>query len=152
MQLKRAAADDVRTVFRIARDTISAVYYHYYPRGAVDYFLALHSEKNIEKSITEDKVYIITENGAEVGTVTVRENEILRFFILPEHQGRGLGNTVMDFLEEDILKAYGVVRLDASMSANEMYERRGYRPIRFNRLRTDNGDYLCWYEMEKTAG
>lgn len=151
MKLKIADDGDIKTVFSIVGDTIRAVYGHYYPKGAVDYFLALHSDENIAKSVAADKVYIISDNGIAVGTVTVRKNEILRFFILPEYQGRGLGSAVMNILEEDILNCYDCIRLDASMSANEMYERRGYRPTRFNRLKTDNGDFLCWYEMKKSA-
>ena len=56
----------------------------------------------------------------------------------------------MDILEKRILEKYGKVQVDASFPAESMYLKRGYEIIAFEKIKTANGDYLCYHIMEKT--
>ena len=47
MKINAAKEADFDTVRSITQQTIKAVYPHYYPKGAVDFFLAHHRKKKI---------------------------------------------------------------------------------------------------------
>ena len=54
MQLKRA--ESPVKVAEIAEKTIRAVYPHYYPSGAVHFFLALHNEQRIREAFVWEDI------------------------------------------------------------------------------------------------
>ena len=92
MSIIRVDISDMKTVKYITTETINSIYPHYYPEGAVDFFLGHHNDKNIENDIRVGIVYLCFDNeNNAVGTVTVKENEICRLFVLPEYQGNGYG-------------------------------------------------------------
>ena len=52
-------------------------------------------------------------------------------FVEPEHQGRGIGTCLMDFLEHEALaKRIERVWLVAGLPAVKFYEKRGYEFVR----------------------
>ena len=51
MSIRRAVLSDLHTVRHISATTIAAVYPHYYPKGAVNFFLEHHNEANIQKRV-----------------------------------------------------------------------------------------------------
>ena len=112
----------------IAHTTIKQVYPHYYPDGAVTFFLNHHSKDCIMGDIADGYVFLCRDNeGRIVGTVTVRENEIGRLFVLPQYQGNGYGKEMLDFAESEIAECYGNIILDASLPAKSIYLKRGYK-------------------------
>lgn len=136
-------------VAEIVEKTIKAVYPRYYPSGAVQFFLDLHSEQQIRAAMADEEIYIAKAKGVAVGTGSIRRNEICRLFILPEYQGNGYGSGLMDLLEERVLKQYPKVHIDASFPAESMYLKRGYRITSYEKIETENGDFLCYHTMEK---
>ena len=147
MTIKKSAINDFAIIKNIVQTTINTVYPKYYPGGAVDFFLKHHSDKNIKNSIEDDEVYLFSENNTIIGTGTINGNEIDRLFILPEFQGKCFGTKALDYFESEILKKYEDVVLSASFPAFEMYQKRGYVPFQYNKLLTENGDYLCFFNM-----
>ena len=95
-------------------------------------------------------VYLVLndENNA-VGTVTVKENEICRLFVLPEYQGNGYGRELISFAENKIMQKYDNIVLHASLPAKAIYLKRGYKEVEFHSIKTENGDYLCYDMMIK---
>lgn len=55
----------------------------------------------------------------------------------------------MDLLEARVFENYPVVHVDASFPAESMYLKRGYRIISYEKIETENGDFLCYHTMEK---
>ncbi len=151
MQIITAQRADLRTVCEITETTIRAVYPHYYPKGAVDFFLAHHKEANIHADIANGDVYLLLdEEGTAAATVTIRGNELCRLFVLPEQQGRGYGRALLDFAENAILEEHPFVRLDASLPAKRIYLNRGYIVVDYDVIRTPNGDHLCYETMHRS--
>ena len=149
MNIRQANDGDFQTVQTIVQQTISEIYPHYYPAGAVRFFLAHHSEAAIRKDLADGLVFLLlTDAGAAAGTVTLRNNEICRLFVLPAHQGNGYGRALMDFAETEIAKQYDEIVLDASFSAKAIYLKRGYTPVSYHTIEAD-GDYLCYDLMKK---
>ena len=149
-RIRRAAAEDLPTVRAITRETIEAVYPHYYPAGAVAFFLAHHNDDAIRLDIAENRVYLyISDNGQAVGTVTVTENDIGRLFVLPAHQGHGYGGALLRFAEKLIAQQYAEAVLDASFAAKAIYLRHGWQETGWHLISCENGDYLCHDTMKK---
>lgn len=149
MSIEKADISDLNTVKKICRKTISEIYPHYYPKGAVEYFLLHHSEKNISEDIENGRVYLCVDNGNAIGTVTLNKNEICRLFVLPEYQGRGFGGELLDFAENTIFESFGNIMLSASFPAKSLYIKRGYKETEFNIIKTNYKDFLCYDTMVK---
>lgn len=145
-------ADCPEQVAAIVRETIQKMYPHYYPSGAVQFFLDLHSAVRIEKAMSSEEIYFAMVQGNIVGTGSIRRNEICRLFILPEYQGKGYGSRLMDLLEARIFENYPKVHVDASFPAENMYLKRGYQIVSYEKIETENGDFLCYHTMEKVRG
>lgn len=150
MGIRQAVLTDLSTVKHIAESAISEIYPHYYPKGAVEFFLEHHSGKKISDDIKRNRVYLClgTLQNA-VGTVTVKGNEICRLFVLPAYQGRGFGREMLDFAERIIFERYANALLDASLPAKQIYLKRGYKEIQYNSILVSGNDFLCYDVMEK---
>ncbi len=146
MQLMRAECP--RTVAEIVEETIKAVYPHYYPLGAVQFFLSLHKEEQIREALDREDIYLAVVQGRIVGT-SIRRNEICRLFIMPEQQAKGYGSMLMDLLKDKVFQKYQVVHIDASFPAESMYFKRGYQIKTYEKIETEGGDYLCYHTMER---
>lgn len=150
MDIRKADISELGLVKNIAHRTIKAVYPHYYPLGAVGFFLAHHSDEHIRKDIEEENVFLlIDDEGNAVGTVTVNGCEINRLFVLPEYQGNGFGSRLISFAEEIATQKYGFAELSSSLPAKEIYLKKGYKEVEFHKILTENGDYLCYDYMKK---
>ena len=149
MKIAQAKAGDLDTVSRIVQDTIGAVYPRYYPAGAVRFFREHHSREKIAGDIEAGAVYLIGDEGAPAGTVTVSGDEICRLFVLPQRQGNGYGRALLDFAEGLVARRYASARLDTSLPAKAIYLKRGYRETEYCVLETPGGDFLCHDVMAK---
>lgn len=150
MSIKKAVLSDLGTVKRISERSISETYPHYYPKGAVEFFLRYHDEKSIADDISRERVFICFEKEQKaVGTVTVKDNEICRLFVLPEYQKYGYGREMLDYAESVILDKYTEVVVDASLPAKSIYQRRGYKAAEFNTIKVGYNDFLCYDVMIK---
>ena len=149
MSIINAGKSDFEAVKKITAQTIECIYPHYYPHGAVEFFLSHHNDENIVSDIERGIVYLCIDNNNAVGTVTIKENEICRLFVLPEYQGKGYGRELISFAEKRISETFGTITLHASFPAKAIYLKRGYVPTEFHSIKTDNGDYLCYDMMVK---
>ena len=61
MELKRAECPV--KVAEIVEKTIRAVYPHYYPSGAVQFFLDLHNERRIREALAREDIYFAEVQG-----------------------------------------------------------------------------------------
>ncbi len=150
MNLVRAMGNHLETVKFIVKNTIETIYPNYYPAGAVDFFLKHHSENTIKKAILDGSVYLLQDEDTYVGTGSINKNEIGRIFVLPQYQGKGYGTALMNELEKIIYRNYTEIILDASLPAYEMYIHRGYVPMEYHSIKTENGHYLCYHVMKKS--
>ena len=149
MQIKRAKFEQAEDVKYITEKTIREVYPHYYPKGAVAFFIEHHNVKNISEDIVENDVYLLYDEEQMVGTLTIKKNEINRLFVLPEFQRKGYGKLLLEFAENEIAKQYNEIVLDASLPAKVIYKKRGYLERETHSIKTDNEDYLCYDVMYK---
>lgn len=146
----KASAKQFDTVREITHKTINEIYPKYYPTGAVKFFIVHHNDNNILTDINNGNVYLLNVDDKDVGTVTVKDNEILRLFVLPQYQHKGFGRELLDFAEELISRNFCEILIDASLAAKKIYKLRGYIETEYNQIETKNGDILCYDIMKKT--
>ena len=102
--------------------------------------------------IEAGKIYLcINDEKQPVGTITIKENDICRLFVLPEFQGKGYGRELLDFAENEISKTYEEILLDASLPAKRIYLKRGYKEKESHIISANYGDFLCYDIMVKEA-
>lgn len=151
MSIVKAKLSDLQVVMQITSKTISEVYPHYYSKGAVEFFLELHNNDRIANDINLQYVYLcINSEQNIVGTITIRNNNIYRLFVLPQYQGKGYGREMLDFAEDSIFNNYSTIKVDASLPAKSIYQKRGYMETEFNKIKVNYNDFLCYDVMTKT--
>jgi GNAT superfamily N-acetyltransferase len=105
-------------IYNVVHNTIEEIYPKYYPRKAVDFFHNHHSKENMLENLPKEYTKIIMENSKIIGTGSAKENEIGRFFILPEYQNKGYGKLLLKELETVIIrKEYNNIILASSLGA-----------------------------------
>ncbi|WP_313583058.1 GNAT family N-acetyltransferase [Lacrimispora sp.] len=149
MNIRQAERKDLETVKSITSCTIQTIYPRYYPSGAVDFFLSHHNEDHILDDIDSQRVYVLVNEENALGTVTIRDFEICRLFVLPLYHGKGYGRMLLEFSEQLIAGQFNKIQLDSSLPAKEIYLKRGFKEIASHHIITENGDYLCYDVMEK---
>lgn len=149
MRIVKASDEHINIVKSIVKKTIETTYPNYYPQGAVEFFLRHHSDDAIKKAIINESVYLIQAEDEFIGTGSINGNEINRLFVLPQYQGHGYGTALMNELEKIVFYSYSEIVLDASLPAYEMYVHRGYMPVKYHKIKTENGHYLCYHVMKK---
>lgn len=149
MEYIKAVTKDTEQIAALVQDTICEIYPKYYPREVVEFFCELHSKENISKDITNSSVGILINDNTIIGTGCYKNNHITRVYVKPVYQGQGYGSYIMQCLENEIGLEYDVVRLDASLPASHLYEKRGYRTIKHERWNVKNGAILVYEVMEK---
>lgn len=152
MKFIKATLEDFDIVKNIVHSTIKTIYPHYYPMGVIEFFLKHHSDLNIRKGIETETVLLMEVDGVVVGTGSTYENEIGRMFVLPEFQGLGYGTSLMKELEDIIAKEYSKILLHSSLPAYNLYIKRGYVTVKYEKIITPNEDVLCFNIMEKPVG
>ena len=151
MEIKNYIEPYFEEVFEIVHKTIEEIYPKYYPRNAVDFYHnILHSRESMEKQIPNETILVLIENNEIIGTGAVFENEIKRFFVLPEYQGKGFGRILLLELEKIIKNSkYAKIVLYSTLGSYEFYRKNGYLQKKFLVMELSDGGFLCGFEMEK---
>jgi len=151
MRIRNAVPEDIDTIFTIVQTTINSVYPKYYPEDVVNYFAGLHSLDNLKNALKTEYILLVEDFDQVIGTGALLGNEIKRVFVMPAFQGMGYGSLILDELEKKALEnGYNEVVLYSSLPAYSLYQKRGYEPLEFYRMRTEKGQVLCYHKMLKT--
>lgn len=102
----------------------------------------IYSDEAIQKTIAYGSVYFLQDGDKIVGTGSIDGNEINRLFVLPQYQGYGYGTAIMNELEKIIFCNHSEIVVDASLTAYEI-------PIKYHKIKTENGHYLCYHSIKK---
>ncbi len=149
MEIIKARHSDLQTVRDIVHGTINDLYPKYYPQGAVEYFLDYHADEAMMADIEKGNVYLLKDGGVCVGTGSIIGNEIGRLFVRPENQGRGYGQALMDFLEKTVYVEHDEILLYSSLLALNMYLKRGYQMVEYEKLLVNYGHFLCYHTLKR---
>lgn len=95
-----------------------------------------HVPEDIELDEDDERAFhaIALENGEPLGCGRMVSHEdhvkIGRMAVLPEHRGRGIGRSVLEFLHQAAkARGYRKAVLHAQLTAEGFYLKNGYRPV-----------------------
>ena len=150
IQIRRFRRGDLPVIKKLIFDTIDTCYPAGYPKEAIQYFKQYHCNKNILKGAAEGHTIVLKKNNRVIATGTILGDHILRVFVDPQFQGRGLGKLIMNKLEEKAISSgIKAVILDASLPSKKFYDSLGYTTLEKTYVKVDNGKKLHYYKMNK---
>jgi len=148
--LRRFRQRDLAAVKTLIDNTIDTCYSADYPKEAIQYFKEYHCEENILKGTADGWTAVLEKNNRIIATGTIIDDHIMRVFVDPKFQKRGLGKLIMGKLEEKaISKGAKVVKLDASLPSKKFYDSLGYDTREKTYVEVENGKKLHYYKMNK---
>lgn len=141
---------DLESVKELINKTINVCYNGFYFKEVMNYFYMYNWYGNILKVAREGYIIVVEADKKIVGTGSVIGNVILRVFVDPKYQKKGLGKMIMKELERyAVTNGVKVAQLRALTNAKEFYESLGYSTGDRSIVEVDNGRYLDYYQMEK---
>jgi N-acetylglutamate synthase-like GNAT family acetyltransferase len=121
-----------------------------YPKEAIQYFKEYHCDENILKGAVKGYTIVLEKNNRIIGTGTIIDNHIMRVFVNPSFQKRGIGKLIMLNLEKKAAsKGVKAVKLDATLSSKKFYDSLGYTTCEKTFVKVENGKKLNYYKMKK---
>ena len=118
---------DATAVSQLIRRTMRESNTRDYPLDRLQPLIDYFSPEKVLR-LGQERVCLVAESDQLlVGTAALEGAELATFFVLPEHQGQGIGTRLLDALEQRA-QAQGLTRLtvDASLTAVAFYTRMGY--------------------------
>jgi GNAT superfamily N-acetyltransferase len=119
---------DAATVSHIVRTTMRASNAADYPIERLQLLIDYFSPEKVHQ-LNRDRACLVAElHDAVVGTAALEASELVTFFVLPEHQSRGVGAALLARLEAEALaRGWTQLTVHASLTGAGFYERRGYQ-------------------------
>ena len=103
-----------------------------------------------DKLVVQSKkadVFVASQNGKLIGTISLDEDLITVMFVLPEYQKKGIGRELLEYVEQQAKKkGIKFLKVRASLTAYKFYEKNGYSKIK-NSVHKLIGP-LVWMEKE----
>lgn len=134
MLVRRFAETDAKEVSDLIIKTIRISNTKDYPVEMMEELTRRMQPEDVLKRASWTHFYVVEENSAIVGCGAIGpywdktdESSLFTIFVLPEHQGRGIGKLIIETLEKDeyALRAKRI-EIPASITGLEFYRRMGY--------------------------
>jgi GNAT superfamily N-acetyltransferase len=153
IRLRRFESRDLEEVDTLIERTINACCRRFCRKEIIAFFGMYRRQENILKTASDGYVTVADVNGKVAATGSLLGDLVLRVFVDPLHQKKGLGRMIMTALERQAASA-GVegLRLRSPAGARGFYESLGYRTAGCGFEDTGRGtpqDGLVYYKMVK---
>ncbi|MGD0784414.1 MAG: GNAT family N-acetyltransferase [Sedimentisphaerales bacterium] len=148
--MRKFKSSDLDTVRDLIHKTIDINYLPFYNAESIKYFKDYHNNENILKGTKEGYTIVLEKSNRIIGTATLIDDYIMRVFVNPKFQKKGLGKLLMQKLQTKALSAgIRTVKLDSSLPAKKFYDSLGYKTIKKTFVKVKNGKKLDYYKMKK---
>jgi GNAT superfamily N-acetyltransferase len=127
IQIRRFEPSDAKAVSNVIRTTMRISNAADYPMERLQPLIDYFSPAKVEQFSHERDCLVAEEEGAIIGTAALEGDELVTFFVDPQHQGRGIGSALLKAIET-IARHHGrrELKVDASLTGTAFYERHGY--------------------------
>jgi GNAT superfamily N-acetyltransferase len=131
--IRRARRDEAEALLRVQREAAVAAFAHVFPPHVFPF--PDDQVREAWRTALADpavEVYVAEHEGELVGSVSVGHGFLRTLYVLPAHQGTGVGSALHDHAL-DRLRALGrrearLWTLEENHLGRRFYERRGWRP------------------------
>ena len=133
-KIRRFQEADAEEVSALISKTLRTVNIKDYPEEYIEANVSSHSADILIDRASHGHMYIVCDNSQIVGCGAIAgywgsktESILLTIFVLPEHQGKGIGKMIIRTLEQDefFLRAERI-EIPASITAVDFYRKMGY--------------------------
>ncbi|HEY33035.1 MAG TPA: GNAT family N-acetyltransferase [Dehalococcoidia bacterium] len=151
IQTRRFNDEDLQSIYQLIQNTIDISYREAYPEEAVTFFKNHHRKEQILNETATGYTVVSESDGELVGTGTLLGTHIIRVFVNPLHQHRGIGKTIVQELERKALaEKSATLYLEASLVSRQFWESLGYVIQSEDFIPVGNDQKLDFYRMVKT--
>ncbi|MEO0628599.1 MAG: GNAT family N-acetyltransferase [Bacteroidota bacterium] len=131
MTIRLANRDDVYQLSKLIWENTEHVKENNYTPLQVKTWKEVNRPEEIEKSLEERLIFCAYRDEELLGTIGLRENEIVGLYVNYRKRQMGIGGKLMQFVEDHARKkGINNLTLTSTPSARQFYERRGYEPIK----------------------
>lgn len=127
IRIRQFDPSDATAVSNVIRTTMRISNAADYPMARLQPLIDYFSPEKVAQLSHERDCLVAEEEGEIVGTAALDGNELVTFFVDPQHQGQGIGSALLKAIEI-IAFDHGrrELRVDASLAGTPFYERHGY--------------------------
>jgi GNAT superfamily N-acetyltransferase len=131
VSIRTARLDESNTLMRIQRDAAVNAFAHIFPPEQYPFpEEGVQAQWDEALADPEIEVYVLELDGVPAGSVAVGYGFLRNLYVLPEHQGTGLGETLhdhaLDRLRDLGLSEAKLWTLEGNHGARRFYEKRGW--------------------------
>ena len=131
MRIRRFKADDKEAAAHVVERAEKITLQPYYHKKLIDWYCEYNSAANLLKHAREVDLFLVAYRVATkdiVGLITLKGDEIERFFVDPAHQKRGIGTRLFKrLLKYARAKRLKQLRVESSLYAASVYESLGFK-------------------------
>lgn len=151
VQIREFTKDDLPSVYQLVQNTIDVSYPGAYPAEAVEFFKEHHPEEQILNDAATGYTVVAEINREIVGTGTLLGTHIIRVFVNPIHQHRGIGKAIVQELEREAsVSNPDALYLEASLVSRQFWESLGFITQKEDFIPVGNNQKLRFHRMTKT--
>ncbi|MDR6845783.1 GNAT family N-acetyltransferase [Flavobacterium granuli] len=162
IKIVKATTHDYKTIQNIAHQTWPIAYGEILSKAQLDYMLdAFYNEEALKDSVAnKGHHFILAKEGDEtLGFASYehhynqkQQTKIHKIYILPETQGKGIGKTLIDFVE-NVAKESDSAALSLNVNrfnkALHFYQKIGFEIVEEVNIELEHGYLMEDYVMEK---
>jgi GNAT superfamily N-acetyltransferase len=127
IQIRRFEPSDAEAVSNVIRTTMQISNAADYPMECLQPVIDYFSPAKVAQLSHERDCLVAAEEGEIIGTAALDGDELVTFFVDPQHQGRGIGSALLKEIEAIALDhSRRELKVDASLTGAAFYERHGY--------------------------
>ena len=125
--IRKFTQHDLWSVYQLVQNTIDISYHEAYLKEAVEFFKEHHPEEQILNDAAAGYTVVAESNREIVGTGTLLGTHIVRVFVDPLHQHRGIGKVIVQELEREAsVEESATLYLEASLVSRQFWESLGF--------------------------
>ena len=133
-KIRSFQTEDAEEVSALIAKTLRTVNIKDYSAGYIEDNVSSHSADVLIERAEHGYMYVVCDDSRIIGCGAIAgywgsttESILLTIFVLPEYQGKGIGRSIIQTLEQDefFLRAKRV-EIPASITAAEFYKKMGY--------------------------
>jgi GNAT superfamily N-acetyltransferase len=152
VRIRKATAADATASFAIRREAIRAQCPDHYPKADLEIWTAGEMSETFTRRVA-DAFYVATVDGTVVGTgmIDLTAGKIDAVFVLPAYMGRGVGRTIMEYLEHLAVEAgLADIQLESTLNAAPFYRELGFEGEGISMYRSSLGVSIACVPMSKS--
>ena len=155
MEIRRFRDEDAQAVSEVIRTTIRISNTKDYPVELTDELIASETPEAVLQRASWTHFYVACDEGKIIGCGAIGpfwgkedESSLFTIFVLPEYQGKGVGQSIVEVLEKDeyFIRAKRI-EIPASITGVPFYLKMGYDYK--NGITTPDEEHLIRLEKQK---